>query len=138
MVTPERRRRAVVVLQERFGVSERRACRVVGQHRSTQRKPCRPRPGEEDKLRRRLRATPGAIPAGAGRWPIACSCGRGGASTASALGACGGRKACAGRLPAESADGGREVNGAGPSTRTMCGLSTSSSTRPPTAGGSSC
>lgn len=42
-------------LQGRFGVSERRACRVVGQHRSTQRKPARPRPVEEDKLRRRLR-----------------------------------------------------------------------------------
>ncbi len=55
MVTPKRRRRAVVVLQERFGVSERRAYRVVGQQRSTQRKPCRPRPAEEDKLRRRLR-----------------------------------------------------------------------------------
>ena len=55
-MTPERRRRAVVVLCDRFGVSERRACRVVGQHRSTQRRPCRHRPAEEDKLRRRLRA----------------------------------------------------------------------------------
>ncbi len=64
MVTPERRRRAVVVLCKRFGVSERRACRVVGQHRSTQRKPCRPRPMEEDKLRRRLRAVARAHP----RW----------------------------------------------------------------------
>jgi putative transposase len=35
ILTPKRRRRAVCVLQERFGVSERRACRVVGQHRST-------------------------------------------------------------------------------------------------------
>ncbi len=42
-------------LQERFGVSERWACRVVGQHRSTQRKACRPRPVAEDKLRHRLR-----------------------------------------------------------------------------------
>ena len=38
LLTPERRRRAVVVLVDRFGVSERRACRVVGQHRSTQRR----------------------------------------------------------------------------------------------------
>jgi hypothetical protein len=38
MVTPGRRRRAVSVLVERFGVSERRACRVVGQHRSTRRR----------------------------------------------------------------------------------------------------
>lgn len=38
-----------------FGVSERRACRVVGQHRSTQRLP-RPAPSEvEQRLRTRLR-----------------------------------------------------------------------------------
>lgn len=55
MVTPDRRRRAVVVLQRRFGVSERRACRVVGQHRSTQRRPGRPMPAAEEKLRRWLR-----------------------------------------------------------------------------------
>lgn len=35
-------RRAVVALQERFGVSERRACGVAGQHRSTHRLPVRP------------------------------------------------------------------------------------------------
>ena len=39
MVTPDRRRVAVVRLQVRFGVSQRRACGVVGQHRSTQRRP---------------------------------------------------------------------------------------------------
>ena len=50
MVTPDRRRRAVVVLQERFGVSERRACRVVGQHRSTQRRPARTEPEPDLKL----------------------------------------------------------------------------------------
>lgn len=55
MVTPDRRRRAVMVLRERFGVSERRACRVVGQHRSTQRRPVRPEPVEDENLRRRLR-----------------------------------------------------------------------------------
>ena len=55
MVTPDRRRRAVMVLQERFGVSQRRACRVVGQHRSTQRRTPRPQPAEDEKLRRRLR-----------------------------------------------------------------------------------
>ena len=38
MVTPGRRRVAVVRLRGRFGVSERRACRVVGQHRWTQRR----------------------------------------------------------------------------------------------------
>ncbi len=55
MVTPDRRRRAVEVLVERFGVSERRACRVVGQHRSTQRRDPRPIPPEDAKLRARLR-----------------------------------------------------------------------------------
>jgi len=54
-VTLDRRPRAVVVLQERFGVSERRACRVVGQHRSTQSGPARPMPTEDEKLRRELR-----------------------------------------------------------------------------------
>jgi putative transposase len=44
----------VVCLQARFGVSQRRACRVAGQHRATQRRPpvC---PGEEARLRARLR-----------------------------------------------------------------------------------
>ena len=37
MVSPARRRAAVAHLIHRFRVSERRACRVVGQHRSTQR-----------------------------------------------------------------------------------------------------
>ena len=37
MVSPQRRRRAVLMLQDRLGISERRACRFVGQHRSTQR-----------------------------------------------------------------------------------------------------
>ena len=55
MVTPDRRRRAVAVLVGRFGVSERRACRVVGQWRSTQRRPARPMPSADEKLRRQLR-----------------------------------------------------------------------------------
>jgi putative transposase len=37
MVSPTRRRDAAKYLQRRHEVSERRACRVVGQHRSTQR-----------------------------------------------------------------------------------------------------
>jgi putative transposase len=49
---------------ERFGVSQRRACLVVGQHRSTQRLPPRPRDVAEDKVRRRLRAIARAHP----RW----------------------------------------------------------------------
>ena len=42
-------------LQERFGVSERFACRVAGQHRSTQRKARRPVPIDDAKLRGWLR-----------------------------------------------------------------------------------
>ena len=42
-------------LQERFGVSERFACRVVGQHRSTQRKARVPQPIEDAELRGWLR-----------------------------------------------------------------------------------
>ena len=55
MVTPDRRRVAVERLQERFGVSQRRACRVVGQHRSTQRRPKAPPSVAEVHLRERLR-----------------------------------------------------------------------------------
>jgi putative transposase len=45
----------VVVLVERFGVWQRRACRVVGQHRSVQQYgPQRP-DGVEARLRARLR-----------------------------------------------------------------------------------
>jgi putative transposase len=39
VVTAQQRRQAVRFLQERFGVSQRRACRVLGQHRSAQRQP---------------------------------------------------------------------------------------------------
>jgi transposase InsO family protein len=54
-VTPDRRRRAVTVLVERFGVSQRRACKVVGQHRTTQRRPLKPELPADAKLRSRLR-----------------------------------------------------------------------------------
>jgi putative transposase len=53
-----------VVLRERFGVSERCACRVVGQHRSTQRKPKRPPSCEQQRLAARLREIAGEHP----RW----------------------------------------------------------------------
>jgi hypothetical protein len=36
-VAPERRRQAVDGIREKYGLSERHACRVVGQHRGTQR-----------------------------------------------------------------------------------------------------
>ena len=55
MVTPDRRRVAVERLQARFGVSQRRACAVVGQHRSTQRRAKAPPGAAEQQLREHLR-----------------------------------------------------------------------------------
>ena len=54
MVTPNRRRQAVIVLEDEFGVSERRACKVVGQHRSTQRLPPPARTAADDQIRAHL------------------------------------------------------------------------------------
>ncbi len=54
MVTPDRRRIAVEHIQARFGVSERRACVVVGQHRSTQRRPKAAPDDAEAELREHL------------------------------------------------------------------------------------
>ena len=55
LLSPERRRKAVAVLQERFRASQRRACRLVGQNRTTQRRPVPVATIEEQKLRRRIR-----------------------------------------------------------------------------------
>lgn len=53
-MTPNARRRAVVELEETFGVSQRRACAVIGQARSTQRLTVVPT-DDEIELRRWLR-----------------------------------------------------------------------------------
>ena len=53
-MSPSRRRDAVRMLVDRLGLSQRRACRIVGQHRSTQRGPG-PRVGGDVDLRARLR-----------------------------------------------------------------------------------
>ena len=53
--TPNRKRCAVKVLRDRFGVSERRACTVVGLHRSTMRLTPPPITAEEAELRAWLR-----------------------------------------------------------------------------------
>jgi hypothetical protein len=52
LLTPNRKRSAVKVLRERFGVSERRTCTVVGIHRSTMRLGPPPITAEEAKLGR--------------------------------------------------------------------------------------
>lgn len=54
MVGPARKREAVGHLQRRLELSERRACKVVGQPRSTQRYAVEPS-DEEDRLRQELR-----------------------------------------------------------------------------------
>jgi putative transposase len=54
VVTAAQRRQAVGQLRESFGVSERRACRVLGQPRSTQRQAPKPREGEERLVERML------------------------------------------------------------------------------------
>lgn len=47
LLSPSRRRQCIDHVRQALGVSERRACRILGQHRSTQRKvPCG-LPGEE-------------------------------------------------------------------------------------------
>jgi putative transposase len=55
VVTAEQRRQAVRWLRERFGVSERRACRVPGQQRSTQRQPPKKAKEGEGRLVARMR-----------------------------------------------------------------------------------
>jgi putative transposase len=55
LLTPNRKRTAVGVLRERFGVSERRACKFVGIHRSTQRLGAPPMTDVEAELRQFLR-----------------------------------------------------------------------------------
>ena len=53
-MSPSRRRSAVFMLEDRLGLSERRACQIAGQHRSTQRR--EPVVAEDDAaLRARLR-----------------------------------------------------------------------------------
>lgn len=54
MVSAAQRRQAVRHLRETFGVSERRACRVLGQPRSTQRQKTKTREGERQLVKRML------------------------------------------------------------------------------------
>jgi putative transposase len=49
LLSPSRRRQCIDRVRQTLGVSERRACRTLGQHRSTQRKVPRGRP-DEDRL----------------------------------------------------------------------------------------
>jgi transposase InsO family protein len=55
MVSPARRREAVLHLVEKYGTSQRQACRALSHPRSAQRRPSRPVAAPEEFLRRRLR-----------------------------------------------------------------------------------
>jgi putative transposase len=55
LLTPNRKQAAVTMLLARFGVSERRPCRTVGMHRSTQRLTPPPVTVEEAEMRAWLR-----------------------------------------------------------------------------------
>ena len=48
-MSPARRRRCIDDVRERLGISERRACRILGQYRSTQRQ-CPSGPADEASL----------------------------------------------------------------------------------------
>jgi putative transposase len=55
LLSPERHRRAVVALEERYRASARKVCRVVRQHRNTQHHPAKVVSIEDGNLRHRLR-----------------------------------------------------------------------------------
>jgi hypothetical protein len=67
-----------VALRALFRFSERFACRVVGQHRSTQRHPAKVVSIEEGKLRHRLREFAAEYIRWGRAWPIDCCGGKAG------------------------------------------------------------
>jgi len=141
LLTPNRRRQAVSHLTGRFGVSERFACKVGGQHRSTsvtadgrpwlRRMPSVPGCGR----------SPGIDRAGDGVERMSCCATKALPSTASEPSGCGATRACGCLSVAASAG----VSGTPPSLPagwpppipTTCGPSITSSIRPPTGGQSS-
>jgi hypothetical protein len=135
------------MLQDRFDMSERRACRIVGQHRSTQRRELTRGTGD-DALRKRLHEFSrkhkpwGYSKAHAGDDPepyfaTSSSQTNAGVPTARGSSACGGRRPSRSSIPpaSDSASGSRTVPPIAfeQSTPITCGRSTSSSTRPRTA-----
>ena len=96
MVSPARRRAAVHYLVRRHKVSERRACKVICQHRSTQRYAGVPSDFEMA-LTKAMNTVAEATPGGATAWSGQRFAVMGGTSTASASNACGAWKAIASR-----------------------------------------
>ena len=103
------------MLRDRLGVSERRACRYVGQHRSTQRHEPTAVAGDDQACALSCARSLSASRAGAtgARTPGWAS--RAGRSTASACSDCGVRKAW--RVPARARKRRRVGEGAGENTR---------------------
>jgi transposase InsO family protein len=140
-VSPARRRRAVEHLQQVLDVSQRWACQLVGQHRSTQRH----QPTEPDRdraLREQLRTFSRAHPRWGYRRAHAQLRGQGWRVNRKAVQRRWREEGL--RVPTKR----RKRQRLGTSTcpadrlaaehRTMCGRWTTSSTRPPTQGPSSC
>ena len=136
-MSPARRRRAVEHLQRVLGVSERWACRLVGQHRSTQRH----QPAEPDRdraLGAELRQFSRAHPRWGYRRAHAVLREQGWTVNRKAIQRLwreeGLRVRSGGASVSAWAPRPRQPTGWRPSTRTMCGRWTTSSTRPPTRG----
>ncbi len=140
-MSPARRRRAHRMLCDRLSLSERRACQIAGQHRSTQRHEPSRAP-DDAALRARLRSLSAERP----RWGYRCAharCSRrDGTSTASGSSVSGARRACApgaGESASASASRPCRPSASALSDPTRSGRSTSSSIGPPTDGSrSSC
>jgi putative transposase len=108
-----------------LGLSERLACRITGQHRSTQRH----QPVEPDGTghsARRCASSADSIPAGATGAPTPCRASRTGQPTARPSSGCGARKACGGQPGGANASGWGSPparrTGWRPSTPITCGL----------------
>ena len=140
-MTPDRRRVAVACLQERFGVSERRACRVVGQHCSTQRRPKAPLSVAEVHLREQLRDFARTHPGLGWRKAHVVACREGLVTNPKRTRRLWRDEACNARPSAKPNGAGSPTglrHGCASSAPMTCGRWISSSTRPPICAASSC
>ena len=130
------------MLRDRLGVSERRACRYVGQHRSTQRHEPTGAAGDDQALSAQLRQISERKPRWGYRRAHARLREQGWQVNRKRCSDCDVRKACASpRGRANAAVSAREparTPGCAPSAPTRCGHWTTWPTRPPTAGCCGC
>lgn len=140
LLSPERRRRAVTILQDRYRASERLVCRVEGQHRNTQRQGGKVIDLEEAKLRNRLREIASEHIRRVRRMSCRFLRREGWAVTHKRVQRLWREEGCNDLLPGRGSGSGPRTarSGAtGPSIATRCGPWTSSSTPPPMAADSS-